>query len=92
MHDEELFEEIDQTQSFTQKYLGLSFTKFFVLFFIVVSFGIYLGMLLYGTNSMQILTGLQDYEAYLQKETIRLKHENADLQREYFELREISAQ
>ena len=92
MHDEELFEEIDQTQSFTQKHLGLSLSKFFTFFFIVVSFGIYLGILLYGTNSMEILTGLQDYENYLQKETVRLKDENAELQREYFELREISAQ
>ena len=92
MQNEELFEEIDQSQSITQKYLGLSLSKFFILFSLVVSFGIYLGMLLYGANSMEILTGLQDYEAYLQKETVRLKNENADLQREYFELKEISAQ
>ena len=92
MQNEELYQEIDQSQSFTQKYLGLSLSKFFVLFFIVVSFGIYLGMLLYGANSMEILTGLQDYESFLQKETLRLKNENAGLQREYFELREISAQ
>ena len=92
MPNEELFEEIDNTQSITQKYLGLSLYKFFTLFSIVVAFGIYVGILLYGSNSLEILFGLQDYETYLQSETLRLKNENAELQREYFELKEISAQ
>jgi len=92
MQNEELFEEIDTSESITQKYLGLSLTKFFLLFFIVVALGIYLGILLYGTSSLEILFGLQDYEAYLQDEVSRLKLENAELQREYFELKEISAQ
>ncbi len=92
MPNEELFEEIDNRQSITQKYLGLSLNKFFALFSIVVAFGIYVGVLLYGSNSLEILFGLQDYETYLQSETLRLKNENADLQREYFELKEISAQ
>jgi len=90
--NEELFEEIDNTQSITQQYLGLSLNKFFALFSIVVAFGIYVGILLYGSNSLEILFGLQDYETYLQSETLRLKNENAELQREYFELKEISAQ
>ncbi len=92
MQNEELFEEIDITESITQKYLGLSLSKFFFLFFIVVSLGIYLGILLYGTNSLEILFGLQEYETYLQGEVTELKLENAELQREYFELKEISAQ
>jgi hypothetical protein len=92
MNQEELYEEIDNTQSITQEYLGLSLTKFFTLFFIVIALGIYLGVLLYGTNSLEILFGLQDYENYLQDEVYRLKDENAELQREYFELKEITAQ
>ncbi len=92
MQNEELFDEIDTTESVTQKYLGLSLTKFFLLFFIVVLLGVYLGVLLYGTSSLEILFGLQDYEVYLQDEVNRLKLENAELQREYFELKEISAQ
>jgi len=92
MQNEELFEEIDTSESFTQKYLGLSLKKFFLFFFIVVFLGIYLGVLLYGTNSLEILFGLQEYEVYLQDEVTHLKLENAELQREYFELREISAQ
>lgn len=91
MNSEELYEEIDTSESVTQKYLGLSLKKFFILFFIVVFLGIYLGVLLYGTNSIEVLFGLQDYESYLQDEVDQLKVKNADLQREYFELREISA-
>jgi hypothetical protein len=92
MRKEELFEEIDTSQTITQKYLGLSFKKFFLLFILVILLGIYLGVLLYGTNSVEVLFGLQDYENYLQDEVVRLKTENAGLQREYFELKEISAQ
>ncbi|MBU1657685.1 hypothetical protein KKG72_01355 [bacterium] len=91
MNHEELYQEIDSTQSFTQRYLGLSLGKFFLLFIIVLSFGIYLGVLLYGANSLEVLIGLQDYENYLQGEVHRLKNDNAELQREYFELKEISA-
>ena len=88
---EELFEEIDSSGSITQEYLGLSITKFLVLLIIVLAFGVYLGIILYGANSVEILLGLQDYEVYLQDEVYRLKQENAELQKEYFELKEISA-
>lgn len=92
MNNEELYEEIDNSQSLTERYLGVSFAKFLLLFFIVIGFGVYLGTLLYGTNSLEVLFGLQDYETFLQGEIDRLKNENAELQREYFELKEISAQ
>jgi len=92
MQNEELFEEIDISESITQKHLGLSLKKFFFLLSLVVVLGIYLGVLLYGTSSLEILFGLQDYQIYLYDEVSRLKLENADLQREYFELKEISAQ
>lgn len=92
MQEEELFDEIDSTQSITQEYLGLSVAKFLILLLMVLAFGIYIGLILYGTNSLEILFGLEEYETYLQDEVYRLKHENAELQREYFELKEISAQ
>jgi len=92
MNQEELYEEIDTTQSLTQRYLGLSLKKFIFLFMIVIFLGIYLGVLLYGTSSLEVLFGLQEYENYLSSEVVRLKDENAELQRQYFELKEISAQ
>ncbi|MFT5660236.1 MAG: hypothetical protein ACI9TV_000877 [Sulfurimonas sp.] len=90
--EEELFEDINSKGGITQEYLGLSVTKFLVLLLIVLVFGIYLGIILYGTNSVEILLGLQEYQIYLEDEVYRLKEENAGLQREYFELKEISAQ
>jgi len=91
VNNEELFEGIDDTQSITQKYFGLSLTKFLMLVFLVLVMGVYIGILLYGTNSLEVFLGLQDYEEYLQSEIQRLKTENAELQKEYFELKEISA-
>ncbi len=92
MNKEELLENSQQNQSFTQRYLGFSFIKFFLLLFGVAALGVYIGLLLYGDNSLQVYMGLVDYENYLQTEIERLKNENAELQREYFELKEISAQ
>ncbi len=92
MPNKELFEEIDTKQSVTQHYLGLSLNKFFLLFFIVIGLGVYLGVILYGANSMEVLIGLQEYESYLKTQTKELKKENAALQRQYFEIKEISAQ
>ncbi|NPA58874.1 MAG: hypothetical protein GXO30_00195 [Epsilonproteobacteria bacterium] len=92
MDKQELYEEIDDSLSFTQKYLGLSLVKFLSLLLIVLFLGVYIGSLLYGTNSIEVLFGLQDYESYLQDEVHRLKNENSELQRKYFELKEISAQ
>jgi hypothetical protein len=92
MKQEELYEEIDTSQSITERYLGLSLSKFFMLFSLVIGLGIYLGILLYGNSSLEVLFGLEDYENYLQDEVVRLKNENAELQREYFELKEISAE
>ena len=91
MNKDELYEGVDNSQGLTQRHLGLSLTKFSLLVFIVLAVGIYLGVLLYGTNSLEVFLGLQDYQEYLQNEIIRLKNENAELQREYFELKEISA-
>ncbi len=91
MNTEELYEEIDNSQSITEKYLGLSLGKFFVLLLIVLTSGVYIGVLLFGDNSLEVLMGVEDYETYLQSEIVRLKSENAELQKEYFELNEISA-
>jgi len=92
MKEETLYEEIDTEVDFTQRYFGLSFNRSLLFLGIVVAFGIYIGIIFYGTNSLEVLLGLQDYENYLQNEVVRLKEQNAELQREYFELKEISAE
>lgn len=91
MENEELYEEIDRSQSVTQRYLGLSVGKFLFLLGVVLFLGVYIGILLYGTNSVEVFLGLEDYETFLQDEIVRLKNENAMLQKEYFELKEIAA-
>ena len=92
MSKEEFYKEIDSKESITQRYLGLSPGNFFLLLILIVLFGIYLGIIFYGTNSLEVLFGLQDYENYLQDEVIQLENKNSELQREYFELKGISAQ
>lgn len=92
MSKEELSDIVSQDQNFIQKYFGLTIFKFLVFVIIIVLFGIYIGILLYGDSSVEVLFQLQDYENYLHTEIKHLKSENAQLQREYFELKEISAQ
>lgn len=92
MANEELLEEINANEGIIQRYLGISFGKFVLFIVLVVFLGVYLGILLYGTSSLEVLFGLQEYENYLSSEIARLKAENAQLQREYFELKEISAE
>lgn len=92
MHNEELYEGIDNTLSITEKHLGLSLKKFSFLLFIVLASGIYIGVLLFGDNSLKVLLGLEDYQKYLNTQIVELKTQNASLQKEYFELKEISAQ
>jgi cell division protein FtsL len=90
MQKQELYDEIDSSQSITEEYLGLSLKKFLFLLFIVLVLGVYIGILFYGTNSLEVLFGLQDYENFLESEIVRLRSENAALQKEYFELKELS--
>ena len=87
--EDELFNEIDNTQTLSERYLGLSWPKLLLALFLVLALGIYIGILLFGDNSLEVLMGLEEYESYLQDEVYRLKNENALLQKEYFELKEL---
>ena len=84
--------EVEEELGFTQKYLGLSTKIFLLLVTSVILIGIYIGVILYGKNSINVLLGLQTYEIYLKEEIRHLKQENAKLQKEYFELKEISGE
>lgn len=63
--------------------------KFIVAAVLVVSFGIYIGNFLFGDNSVDVLQSLNEQEAAILQEIERLKYENAKLQKEYFELKEL---
>ena len=77
------------SQSVTEKYLGLSLTKFLSIFVVIVLLGFYLNILLFGDNSLEVLLQLEEYETYLNDEISNYKKENAALQKEYFELKEL---
>jgi hypothetical protein len=89
MQEEEFFEEIETKESFTERYLGLSLGKFLLAIFGVLALGIYIGILLFGDNSLEILIGIEEYQDYLNHEVENLKDENSQLQKEYFELKEL---
>ncbi len=90
MKEEEF--ELEDSRDIVERYLGLSLKTFLLAVTFVILMGIYIGIILYGTNSVNVLLQLQTYENYLQEEIHSLKQENAGLQKEYFELKEIAGE
>ncbi len=84
--------EIEENLDIIERYLGLSYKTFLLLVTLVIAMGVYIGIILYGKNSINVLLRLQTYESTLVDEIATLKHQNAKLQKEYFELKEISGE
>ena len=62
----------------------------FVLVFLTLAFGVYVGNLLfYGKNSYEVYSDLQSKKAQLQQDIKRLHLENAKLQKQYLELKNL---
>lgn len=89
MQEDEFYDEIETKESFTERYLGLSLAKFILALLAVLALGIYIGVLLFGDNSLEILLGIEEYHNYLNEEVQNLKDANSQLQKEYFELKEL---
>lgn len=85
----ELLDEIAEEQSLPKRYFGLSWKRLSLFSLIVVFSGIYIGVILFGENSLQVLLNLDEYENFLREEVSTLKSENAGLQKELFELNEL---
>lgn len=92
LNDNELFGDLEEDYSLSEKYFGISTTKFLFTLAIVISAGVYISFLLFGDNSVTVLFDLEEYESYLAQEVVTLKTENATLQKEYFELLELNSQ
>jgi cell division protein FtsB len=61
-----------------------------ILVFLTLALGIYVGNLLfYGKNSYVVYSDLQDKKAQLQQDIKRLHLENAKLQKQYLELKNL---
>ncbi|MCW8821782.1 MAG: hypothetical protein OQK45_06120 [Sulfurovum sp.] len=68
---------------------GLSLKAFLVTAIGILLFGIYIGVLVYGENSLTVLNQLKEKKQGLSLEEKILKVENQRLQKEYFELKQL---
>lgn len=58
-----------------------------IIFGILVVLGVYVGYLLFGNNSVEVLLRLQSQKNHLIKEAQKIEAQNARLQRQIFELK-----
>lgn len=68
---------------------GLSLKTLLVTAIGILLFGIYVGILIYGENSLTVLHHLKEKKQALIEEEKVLKNENQKLQKEYFELKQL---
>ncbi len=68
---------------------GLSIKAVLVTTIVILLFGIYIGILLYGENSLTVLNQLKAKKQNLTREAVILKSENKKLQKRYFELKQL---
>ncbi|MDD4854361.1 MAG: hypothetical protein PHQ22_06940 [Sulfuricurvum sp.] len=89
-HDQILDSSISH-QSFSERRFGLSTGKFFLVVGLIVTILFYLSILIFGNNSLLVLINLEEYQSFLSEDIEHLKSENATLQKQYFELKELDA-
>ncbi len=70
---------------------GLSFKTLFMTTIGILLFGIYLGVLMNGENSVTVLKELKYKKQQLLKENKLLKKSNQELQKVFFELKQLSS-
>lgn len=68
---------------------GFSLKAFLVTTLGILLFGIYVGVLMYGENSLTVLNQLKVEKQKLLKEKRDIKAENQRLQKEFFELKQL---
>jgi hypothetical protein len=68
---------------------GISLGSVFVTMAIILLLGVYVGILIYGDNSIMALENLKSEKNRLTLEAKKLKSENQKLQKEYFELKNL---
>ncbi|MDR0666328.1 MAG: septum formation initiator [Campylobacteraceae bacterium] len=66
-----------------------SYAKKTVVGFAVIILGIYFGNMLFGNSSLEVLLGLKKGKTELEQRVEELKHANAKLQKELFELQQL---
>jgi len=68
---------------------GLSLKAILITTIGILLFGIYVGILIYGENSLTVLNHLKEKKKILKQEEKNLKAENQKLQKELFELKQL---
>ena len=68
---------------------GLPLQRIVIALVSVVALGIYIGVLLFGPNSLTVLLSLEERRAAYETCIKILKDQNAALQKEYFELKQL---
>ena len=68
---------------------ALFYLKIISLVIVVLGFGLYIGDVLFGKSSLDVLLNLQEDKDTLGTKIQSLKEENAVLQKEFFELRQL---
>lgn len=89
-HDQILDSSVSH-QSFSERRFGLSTGKFFLISGLVAAILFYLSVLVFGNNSLLVLINLEEYQTFLSEDIEHLKNENAALQKQYFELKELDS-
>ncbi len=68
---------------------SIFYVKILFLVLAVIAFGIYVGDVLFGKSSLEVLLDLQDSRDNLKQNVKIIKEKNAKLQKEYFELKQL---
>jgi len=68
---------------------GFSLKTLLVTAIGILLFGIYVGVLIFGENSLTVLHQLKTKKQRLIEEGRELKYKNQNLQKEYFELKQL---
>ncbi|WP_084721990.1 hypothetical protein [Sulfurovum lithotrophicum] len=68
---------------------GLSLKAILITLIGLLLFGIYVGILIYGENSLTVLNHLNEKKEMLRQEEKSLKAENQKLQKALFELKQL---
>ena len=70
-----------------------SYKKFIVIAIMSIAVTIFLSYhvanILFGKSSLEVYNSLKNKQIYLEKEIVRLQEDNAYLQKEYFELKNL---
>jgi len=72
------------------EWLGFSLKSILLILIGIVLLGLYIGVLLFGENSLIVLNRLGDEKERLSQERMETKVSNQKLQKEYFELLQLT--